>query len=128
MRCIFHLQPPCGLDRVHMSCFTFAWPSCSFLIRQKTKYYETRTCPVSAPRTRRPNHCRCRTSVASPPSPTKPSSSLVPHPLNQKHQLTCFSKLYLKNLLKFLKGSERHPLSLSNLCIQVNFGSLFYLD
>ena len=34
--------------------------------------------------------------MASPPSSTKPSSSLVHHPLNQKHQLERLSKLYRK--------------------------------
>ena len=109
MRRTLHLQPTCGLDRVHISCFAFAWPSCSFLMGKTWKYHEIRTCPMWAPRTRRPNHCWCRTSAASPPGPTKPSSSLVHHPLNQKHQLTCFSKLYLKlcsSFWKDLKGTH----------------------
>ena len=63
--------------------------------------------PVWAPRTRRPNHCFHRISAASPPSPTKPSGSLIAHPLDQKHQLWCFSKLYLKPNLSHMSFVKR---------------------
>ena len=46
MRRTLHLQPTCGLDRVHISCFAFAWPSCSFLMGKTWKYHEIRTCPM----------------------------------------------------------------------------------
>ena len=64
--------------------------------------------PVWAPRTRRPNHCFHRISAASPPSPTKPSGSLIAHPLDSEHQLWCCPLLYLKpNLshMSFVTGA-----------------------
>ena len=63
--------------------------------------------PVWAPRTRRPNHCFHRISAASPPSPTKPSGSLIAHPLDSEHQLWCFPKLYLKPNLPHMSFVKR---------------------